>query len=108
MEFADRVLELEPEGAYYMLARAQELEAEGRDIIHLEIGQPDIPTYTNISNAGIRAIQDGFTRYTPPAGIKDLRGAIARYSSQRLGLNIQPTNVVVGPGATPVFQHMKP
>ena len=103
MEFADRVSELEPEGAYYMLARAQELEAGGRDIIHLEIGQPDTPTYGNISQAGIQAIQDGFTRYTPSAGIKDLRGAIARYSSQRLDMDIQPANVVVGPGAKPTL-----
>lgn len=103
MPFANRVMELEPEGAYRMLARSQELEADGRNIIHLEIGQPDSPTFENISDAGIQAIQDGFTRYTPSAGINDLRGAIARYSSQRIGMDVQPANVVVGPGAKPAL-----
>ncbi|MGQ9839904.1 MAG: pyridoxal phosphate-dependent aminotransferase, partial [Anaerolineae bacterium] len=64
MDFADRVVHLAPEGAYHMLARAQALETAGRHIIHLEIGQPDVPTFPHISQAGIRAIQDGFTRYT--------------------------------------------
>jgi len=103
MEFADRVLELEPEGAYQVLSKAQELEAAGRDIIHLEIGQPDSPTFANISSAGIRAIQDGHTRYTPSAGMNNLRAAIAEYTSQRLDIQIQPANVVVGPGAKPAL-----
>jgi len=103
MEFADRVLELEPEGAYQVLSKAQELEAAGRDIIHLEIGQPDSPTFANITSAGIRAIQDGHTRYTPSAGMNDLRAAIAEYTSQRLDIQIQPANVVVGPGAKPAL-----
>ena len=58
MVFADRVHHLAPEGAYYMLARAQALEATGREIIHLEIGQPDVPTFENVAQAGIWAIQD--------------------------------------------------
>jgi len=103
MEFADRVLELEPEGAYQVLSKAQELEAAGRDIIHLEIGQPDSPTFANITSAGIRAIQDGHTRYTPSAGMNNLRAAIAEYTSQRLDIQIQPANVVVGPGAKPAL-----
>ena len=103
MQFTDRVSELEPEGAYQMLGRAQELEAAGRDIIHLEIGQPDFATYENISQAGIQAIRDGFTLYTPSAGIKDLRDAIASNTSQRLGMDISPARVVVGPGAKPAL-----
>ena len=69
MDFAERVVTLAPEGAYHMLARAQAMESAGKNIIHLEIGQPDVPTFENIAQAGIQAIEDGFTRYTPSAGI---------------------------------------
>ena len=103
MKFADRVVKLAPEGAYAMLARAQELEAEGREIIHLEIGQPDIPTFENVSKAGVRAIEDGFTRYTPPAGIPALREAIAVDAGKRRGMRFTPAQVVVGPGAKPAL-----
>ena len=77
MLFAKRTEHLEPEGAYHMLARAQALEAEGREIIHLEIGQPDNPTFDNVAQAGIRAIQEGHTRYNPPAGLAALREVVA-------------------------------
>lgn len=99
MEFAERVLSLEPEGAYYMLGRAQALEAEGRQIIHLEIGQPDIPTFENVAQAGIRSIQEGFTRYTASAGIMPLRQVIASDAGERRGVEIGPEQVVLGPGA---------
>ena len=89
------------EGAYRVLARAQELEADGRDIIHLEIGQPDYDTYTNISQAGITAISEGQTRYNPPAGINELRQAIADDAGYRRGLKVLLDNVVVSPGAKP-------
>ncbi len=75
--YADRTGHLRPEGAYQVLARAQALEAEGRAIIHFEIGQPDFDTFANISEAGRRAIAEGKTRYTPPAGMPALREAIA-------------------------------
>lgn len=103
MDFAERVRNLAPEGAYHMLARAQALEAAGKDIIHLEIGQPDFPTFENIVDAGIQSIKDGFTRYTPSAGIKPLREAIAAQVSQRKGLQVNPGQVVVGPGAKPAL-----
>jgi aspartate aminotransferase len=103
MDFAKRVAKLEPEGAYYMLARAQELEAKGREVIHLEIGQPDEPTYANISEAGIQAIRDGYTRYTPSEGIKSLRQAIAADAGKRRGMTFTPAQVVVGPGAKPAL-----
>jgi aspartate/methionine/tyrosine aminotransferase len=67
MQFATNIAHLRPEGAYVVLARAQELEAQGRDIIHLEIGQPDFDTYANISLAGIRAIATGKTGHHAPA-----------------------------------------
>jgi aspartate aminotransferase len=103
MDFADRVLKLEPEGAYFMLARAQALEAAGRKIIHLEVGQPDTPTFPNIARAGIQAIQDGFVGYTPPAGMKALREAIAQDAGVRRGVNFNPAQVVVGSGAKPAL-----
>lgn len=99
MNFADRVTNLEPEGAYHMLARAQAMEAAGREIIHLEIGQPDIATFDNVAQAGIRAIREGHTRYTPSAGTLELRQVIAKDASRRRGVEITPEQVVVGPGA---------
>jgi aspartate/methionine/tyrosine aminotransferase len=101
--FASRVKGLVPEGAYEVLAKAQQLEATGREIIHLEIGQPDFETYANIKLAGIRAITTGFTRYTPSTGIIDLQKEIAAYTSERVGITFHPRQVVVGPGAKPLL-----
>jgi aspartate/methionine/tyrosine aminotransferase len=103
MELAERVFYLEPEGAYHMLARAQALEASGKHIIHLEIGQPDGATFSNISKAGIQAIEKGYTRYTPTAGILPLREAIALDSGKRRGVHISPSQVVIGPGGKPAL-----
>lgn len=99
--YARRTNHLKAEGAYQVLARAQELEASGRDIIHLEIGQPDFETFSNISLAGVRAITEGRTRYNPPAGVTDLRAAIAADAGQRRDITIGPEQVVVSPGAKP-------
>jgi aspartate/methionine/tyrosine aminotransferase len=101
MSLAQRTSHLKPEGAYQVLARAQELEADGREIIHLEIGQPDFETFDNISLAGIRAITEGHTRYTPPIGMTALREVIAEDASKRHDLQIHPEQVVVSPGAKP-------
>lgn len=101
MTYAQRTSHLKPEGAYQVLARAQELEADGREIIHLEIGQPDFETFNNISLAGIRAITEGHTRYTPPIGMKALREVIAEDAGKRHNLQIHPDQVVVSPGAKP-------
>ena len=102
MNYAARTSHLKAEGAYQVLARAQEMEAQGREVIHLEIGQPDFETFDNIRLAGIRAISEGRTRYTPPIGIKPLREEIARQASQRYGgAPIHPDQVVVSPGAKP-------
>lgn len=101
MNFAQRVAELAPEGAYEVLAQAQAMEAQGRDIIHLEIGQPDFDTFPHVSLSGINAISSGHTRYNPPAGLPRLREAIAADGGARRGIDIRPEQVVVTPGAKP-------
>lgn len=101
MTFAARTAHLKPEGAYQVLARANQLEASGKEIIHLEVGQPDYPTFENVSQAGIDAIRSGKTRYTPPAGIPALRAAIAKDAGMRRGIEIRPDEVVVSPGGKP-------
>jgi len=103
MKFNARVVNLQPEGAYAVLARAQELEARGREVIHLEIGQPDFPTFDHISKLGMAAIKDGHTRYSPPAGLPSLREVIAVDAGRRRGIDIAPNQVVVGPGAKPAL-----
>ena len=99
--FTDRVTPLRPEGAYAVLAQAQALEAQGRKIVHLEIGQPDFPTPANVSEAGIAAIRLGKTKYTPPAGIPQFRAIIADYAGRLRGLKIDPAQVVVSCGSKP-------
>jgi aspartate/methionine/tyrosine aminotransferase len=101
MPFATRTHHLMPEGAYQVLARANQLEAAGQEIIHLEIGQPDYPTFENVSQAGIDAIRSGKTRYTPPAGMPSLREALAADAGRRRGIKVQPEEVVVSPGGKP-------
>jgi aspartate/methionine/tyrosine aminotransferase len=99
--FARRTEHLAPEGAYQVLGRAQALEAAGRNIIHFEIGQPDFETFQNIRDAGREAIAQGRTRYTAPAGMPELRQAIARAAGAQRGLHFEPEQVVVSPGAKP-------
>jgi aspartate aminotransferase len=101
MNFATRTNHLQPEGAYQVLALANQMEAAGREIIHLEIGQPDYATFENVSEAGIQAIRAGKTRYTPPAGIPALREAIARDAGSRRGIEVEPEEVVISPGGKP-------
>ncbi|MEI7844658.1 MAG: pyridoxal phosphate-dependent aminotransferase [Chloroflexota bacterium] len=96
--FTDRVNSLEPEGAYAVLARAQALESLGRDIIHLELGQPDFSTPVNVRDVGIQAILDGQTRYVASAGILRFREIIAEYAGKQRGIKILPEQVVVSPG----------
>jgi aspartate aminotransferase len=100
-QFTDRVSSLKPEGAYAVLARAQALEAQGRKIVHLEIGQPDFPTPLHVSEAGIEAIRSGKTKYNPPAGVYKFREVIAEYAGGQRGIKIDATQVVVGTGSKP-------
>jgi len=101
MLYANRTDHLKAEGAYAVLAKAQSLESQGREIIHFEIGQPDFDTFSNISLAGIRAITSGKTNYTPPIGTLAFRQAIAMDVSARRGISVAPEEVVVSPGGKP-------
>jgi len=101
MRFARRVANLQPEGAYKVLARAQQLESQGCEIIHLEIGEPDFETSPHIRKAGEQAIAEGKYRYNPPSGINALREAIAEDAGKRRGMQIDASQVVVSPGAKP-------
>jgi len=103
MAYASRTNHLQPEGAYQVLAKAKQLEISGREIIHFEIGQPDFETFPNVSLAGIRAITEGRTHYTPPAGLPSLREVIAEDCGLRRNIHIDPEEVVVGPGAKPAL-----
>ena len=102
-QFTDRTAHLKQEGAYAVLFKAQTLEAQGKEIIHLEIGQPDFQTFPNIGMGGIRAITNGETRYNPPAGVPALRAAIAQDAGERRGISVRPEQVIVGPGAKPLI-----
>ncbi|MXX66586.1 MAG: aminotransferase class I/II-fold pyridoxal phosphate-dependent enzyme [Chloroflexi bacterium] len=91
------------ESAFEVLARAKALEATGREVIHLQIGEPDFDTPDNIVEAGIKALRDGYTHYGPAHGLPELREAIAANSLERRGIEHAPDQVLVTPGAKPVM-----
>jgi len=101
--FAKRMDGLGTETAFEVLAKAKALEKQGRDIVHLEIGEPDFDTPSNIKEAAIKAMKAGYTHYVPAAGIPELRTAIAEYLSKSRGGDIDPDEVVVTPGAKPII-----
>ena len=103
MNLANRMNNLGTETAFEVLAKARKLEAEGKSIIHLEIGEPDFPTPANICEAAIRSIQAGDTHYTPSAGIPEVRSTIAKYISRTRGIEVNPDEVVMTPGAKPIM-----
>jgi aspartate aminotransferase len=103
LRLAERMARLGTESAFEVLVRARELEARGKQIIHLEIGEPDFPTAPHIIEAAARALRDGWTHYGPPAGLPQLREAIAEDAGRRRGLRIDPAEVVVTPGGKPIM-----
>ncbi|MDD5363561.1 MAG: pyridoxal phosphate-dependent aminotransferase [Ignavibacteria bacterium] len=102
-KYAKRMANLGTETAFEVLAKAKKLEAEGKHIIHLEIGEPDFPTPDNISQAAIKSIQAGDTHYTPSNGILPLRESIARYMTRTRGVDFSADEVVMMPGGKPVM-----
>src|SRR3954451_11609893 len=103
MKLADRMSRLGVESAFDVLVRAKALEAKGRDVIHLEIGEPDFPTPPHIVEAGKRALEEGWTHYGPTQGLPDLREAIAAEISRTRGISVGPQHVCITPGAKPIM-----
>jgi aspartate aminotransferase len=103
VRLAERMSRLGTESAFDVLVRAQELEAQGREIIHLEIGEPDFPTAPHIVEAAARALRDGWTHYGPSAGLPQLREAVAEDASRRRDISVDPAEVVITPGAKPIM-----
>ena len=103
LRLAKRMARLGTETAFEVLVKARALEAKGRDIVHLEIGEPDFDTPGNIIEAASDALHKGFTHYGPSAGMPQLREAIAHYVSTTRGVNVSPEEVVVVPGGKPII-----
>ncbi|UCE95138.1 MAG: pyridoxal phosphate-dependent aminotransferase [Candidatus Bathyarchaeota archaeon] len=101
--YAGRMQELGTETAFEVLAKAKALERQGREIIHLEIGEPDFDTPENIREAAIKALNAGYTHYVPAAGIPEFRQAIAEHISKTRKISVNPEEVVVTPGAKPII-----
>src|SRR3954451_6064654 len=98
---AARALELGTEGAFAVLARARELERGGRDVVHLEIGEPDFATPAHVSEAAFAAIRAGETGYCPAPGLPELREAAAAELARTRGVAIAPERVLIATGAKP-------
>jgi len=103
LQLAKRMTRLGTETAFEVLVKAKALEAQGRDIIHLEIGEPDFDTPANIIEAGCDALHRSFTHYGPSAGLMELREVIAQYVSETRRVNVTPDEVVVVPGGKPII-----
>ena len=103
MQLATRIGRMRGEGAFEVLVRARELEACGRDVVHMEIGEPDFPTPPNILEAGRNALLDGYTKYGPTQGDPELRQVIAEHVSATRGIPVKESQVVVTPGAKPIL-----
>ncbi len=103
MNFAERMSRLGTESAFEVLARARALERQGREIVHLEIGEPDFDTPAHIKDAAKRALDAGATHYGPSAGLPELREAIAQHIAETRGIPVNPEEVVVTPGAKPII-----
>ena len=103
IRYAERMSRLGTEGAFEVLAKARRLEAEGKKVVHLEIGEPDFATPDNIVEAAISAMQNGYTHYTPASGIFEAREAVANFVSRMLKAEVDPMEVVLVPGSKNVL-----
>ncbi len=103
LRLAERMSRLGTETAFEVLARARALEASGREIIHLEIGEPDFDTPAFIRKAAQKALDGGFTHYTPAAGLPEVRKVVADYLSKKINVPFRSENIVITPGAKPIM-----
>jgi aspartate aminotransferase len=103
MRIAERMHRLGTESAFEVAARARALEAQGRPMIHLEIGEPDFDTPAHIREAAADALEAGYTHYGPANGLPELREALAHHIGQKRNLKVDPNHVIVTPGAKPIM-----
>jgi aspartate aminotransferase len=103
MNFAERMSRLGTESAFEVLARARALERQGKEIVHLEIGEPDFDTPAHIREAAKRALDDGATHYGPAAGLPELREAVAKDIGATRNIPVTPEEIVITPGAKPIM-----
>jgi len=103
LQLARRMSRLGTETAFEVLNKARALERQGRSIIHLEIGEPDFDTPSNVVDAGVDALRKGWTHYGPSAGLPELRQTIADYVNRTRGVKVTPEEVVVVPGGKPII-----
>src|ERR1051326_2050797 len=103
LRLAGRMSRLSGEGAFEVLERARALERQGKNVIHLQIGEPDFDTSQNIVDAGVHALRGGWTHYGPTAGYPELRQTIAEYVSRTRGVSVSSDEVVVVPGGKPII-----
>jgi aspartate aminotransferase len=103
MRLAERMSRLGTETAFDVLVKARALEAQGKDVVHLEIGEPDFDTPKNICDAACKAINSRYTHYGPAQGLPELREAIAEYISESRGIEVSAAEVAVTPGAKPIM-----
>jgi aspartate/methionine/tyrosine aminotransferase len=103
VRFAQRMDEIGTETAFEVLARARALEAKGKNVVHLEIGEPDFPTPPNIVEAAEKALHDGFTHYTPAGGLMPARQAVADWIRRTYEVEVAPQQVVMVPGSKNVI-----
>ena len=103
LRLASRMSRLGTETAFEVLNRARALEKQGKEIIHLEIGEPDFDTPANVIEAAVDALHKGWTHYGPAAGLPDLRQAIAEYVSRTRNIRVASEEVVVVPGGKPIM-----
>src|SRR5580698_1621504 len=103
MRLADRMSRIAVESAFEVLVRARALEATGRSIVHLEIGEPDFATPAHVVEAAKKALDEGWTHYGPTQGLPELREAIAQHISQTRGIAVGADRVSVVPGGKPII-----
>src|SRR3989441_8977748 len=103
MKLAEKMSRIGTESAFEVLAKAQALEKQGKNVIHLEIGEPDFPTPAHVIEAGKRAMDEGWTKYGPTPGFLELRETIAAYVSRTRGIRVAADNVCVVPGGKPIM-----
>jgi aspartate/methionine/tyrosine aminotransferase len=104
MKLANRLQQIDPFHVMDLLAKAKSLQAEGKNIIHLEVGEPDFPSPEPVIQAGQKALAEGKTHYTPAVGLPELRNKVAEFYARRYGQHVDPDQIIITPGASGALQ----